>query len=166
MSDPYWMTIARAELRRGVYEIPGPESLARIEEYQATATHWCHSNDNIPWCSSFVNWSIEGGDRTLDLVFGKTGVWEIGTKSARARSWLDWGVHVSVKHIPIGAVLIFKRGSEPQPGRHILDAKGHVCFFDGWATPNHVIGIGGNQSNMVRASIYAVSKLLDARWAA
>lgn len=165
MAEPYWMTIARAELRRGVYEIPGPESLARIEEYQATCTQWVHSDDAIPWCSSFVNWAIEGGDGSLDVFWGRSTHPCLGTKSARARSWLDWGTHVSMEHIPIGAVLIFKRGREPQPGRHIIDANGHVCFFDGWATPNHVVGVGGNQSNMVRASIYDASKLLDVRWA-
>lgn len=166
MSEPYWMTIARAELRRGVFEIPGPASLERIEEYQATCTLWAHSDDAIAWCSSFVNWGVEGGDGTLAALLGRDVKMCEGTKSARARSWLAWGVPVSTEHIPIGAVLIFKRGTPPQPGPTVLDAQGHVTFFNGWATPTHLSCIGGNQSNMVKASNYAASDLLGARWAA
>ena len=161
MSEPYWLQLARFELQRGVYEIIGPASLPRIEEYQATCTLWPHSDDAIPWCSSFVNWCVEGGDQQANLANVL-----LGTKSAAARSWLGWGVSVRLTaHIPIGAVMISKRGRGPQPGPEILDAPGHVTFYAGMATPLHFLGVGGNQSNMVRASIYPLSKVLDARWA-
>jgi uncharacterized protein (TIGR02594 family) len=163
--EPYWMTIARAELRRGVYEIPGPDSEARIELYQSTC-RWKHSDDAIAWCSSFVNFCVEGGDEAYDLLVGGVVPFSVGTKSARARSWLQWGASISLQHAPIGALLIMKRGPEPQPGPEVVDAKGHTCFFDGWATPLHIRGVGGNQSNMVRSSIYPANKVIGVRWAA
>ena len=36
MTYPKWLALAHAELTSGVYEIPGPESNKRIEEYLAT----------------------------------------------------------------------------------------------------------------------------------
>lgn len=160
------MQIARAELRRGVYEIPGPESNKRIELYQSTC-RWKHSDDAIAWCSSLVNFCIEGGD-DIQRVFleGANIIPLVGTKSAQARSWLRWGRVISLQHAPIGAILILKRGPEPQPGPEVVDAKGHTCFFNGWATPHHIEGIGGNQSNMVRSSIYPANKVIGVRWAA
>ena len=147
--EPRWLQLARAELASGVYEIPGPGSLARIEEYQATCTLWPHSDDRIPWCSSFVNAMI---------------IWAglAGTDSAAARSWLDWGIGIGSP--PIGAIVVLQRGKPPQPGRHITKGPGHVGFYLGLATPHHAILLGGNQSNSVRASIYPLSKALSFRW--
>ena len=163
MSEPYWLTIARAELRHGVYEIPGPASNERILMYQASVKRWKHSDDAIPWCASFVNWCISGGDGSYELLRGQVDFLE-GTDSAAARSWLVWGV--PIVHPPVGAVVVLKRGPEPQPPKTVTDAKGHVTLFDGYASPTEFVGVGGNQSNMVRASIYKLSDVLDFRWAA
>jgi len=146
--DPSWLTIARNELVSGVYEIPGPESNKRIEEYLATC-RWVETDDRVPWCSAFVGWCCE-----------QAGV--PSTNRANARSWLNWGTAVSLP--PVGAVTILKRGREPQPNRHITKAPGHVGFYLGHATPQHAILLGGNQSNAVRASIYPLSKVLGYRW--
>jgi uncharacterized protein (TIGR02594 family) len=162
MSEPYWITIARAELRHGVYEVPGRASNERILMYQASVKRWKHNDDAIPWCSSFVNWCIEGGDGAYELLRGSHD-FLAGTDSAAARSWLQWGVEIS--HPPIGAIAVLKRGPDPQPGKDVVDAPGHVTFFAGYASPTEFVGIGGNQSNMVRASIY-VSDVLSFRWAA
>lgn len=162
MSEPYWMTIARAELRHGVYEIPGPESEKRIELYQSFCD-WKHSNDAIAWCSSFACFCVEGGDSTYQLLKGRQRFVQ-STRSARARSWLEWGVEIS--HPPIGAIVVMKRGPEPQPDKTVTDAKGHVCLFDGWANPDEFVGVGGNQSNQVRASLYKIDSVLAFKWAA
>lgn len=163
MGEPYWLIIARAELLRGVYEIPGPESEARIQEYQQhSALRWPHSDDNIAWCSDFVGWSIQGGDGRLVKLFGITPL--VGTQSAAARSWLGWGVGVSITNPPIGAVMVLKH--EGGPGPEVRDAPGHATFFDGWAAPGWVRGLGGNQSNMVRTSNYEVKHIIGMRWAA
>ena len=161
--EPYWLTIARAELYRGVYEIAGPESEARIEEYQRHSSgRWPHSDDDIAWCSDLVGWCIEGGDGLYTGLLGIVPM--VGTKSAAARSWLEWGVGVSMLHPPIGAVAVLRH--EGGPGPEVLDAPGHVTFFDGWAAPGWLRGIGGNQSNMVRSSNYRTDLLLGMRWAA
>jgi uncharacterized protein (TIGR02594 family) len=147
--EPAWLTVARGELSSGVYEIPGSGSEQRIEEYLSTC-RWVETDDSVPWCAAFVNWCIM-----------QAGL--VGTDSARARSWLQFGVSVSPP--PVGAVTILKRGPEPQPGRHVIKAKGHVGFYVGEASPSEILLLGGNQSNgMVRVSTYARSKVLQYRW--
>lgn len=75
---PTWMVIAERELASGVRERPGAEHNPRIVEYHS-ATLLRATTDEVPWCSSFANWCL-------------LQVFETGTWSAAARSWLAWGV--------------------------------------------------------------------------
>lgn len=70
-----WLDIAKAEL--GVKEIPGKKHNERILEYHK-ATSLESTEDEVPWCSSFVSWCLE-----------KAGV--PSTRNAWARSYLAWG---------------------------------------------------------------------------
>jgi len=87
-----WMDIATAEL--GVHEdsLPGQHN-ARILEYHQTTTLKA-TDDETPWCSSFVNWVIRQSDRT-------------GTNSAAAKSWLNWGVEAT--NPTPGAIVVIKK---------------------------------------------------------
>lgn len=134
--DPKWYRIAWAE--RGVKEVPGPGDNPRIEEYQR-ATTFPASDDEVPWCSSFVNW-----------VMMKAG--EDRTKSAAARSWLTWGRKIQE---PVrGCVVIFTR-----PGHA---GSGHVAFFVS-REGDFIRVLGGNQENQVKISRYPASRLLGYR---
>ena len=74
-----WYDVAKAEL--GVRENSKTNKHnARIIEYHATTTLKAQT-DEIPWCSSFVNW-----------VFTQSSY--KGTNNALAKSWLDWGVKI------------------------------------------------------------------------
>jgi len=75
---PLWMGIANNEL--GQKEIKGEEDNPRIVEYLNEVNLGTneHSNDEIAWCSAFVNW-----------VMKKAGYDNTG--SGLARSWLNWG---------------------------------------------------------------------------
>jgi uncharacterized protein (TIGR02594 family) len=123
-----WMTVAREEI--GVKEIAGIRHTPRIIEYHATTTLKA-STDEVPWCSSFVNWVM--------MQAGYT-----GTKSAAARSWADWGQGL-VDPVP-GCIVVMTRGSG-----------GHVGFYIRHDADYHWI-LGGNQNNEVRISTYDMRK--------
>lgn len=154
-TKPPWLVRAELELLAGIREIAGPGDNPRIIEYHETTTlpDYLAEEDETAWCGSYANFCVV-----------KSGI--PGTNSARARSWLRWGVGVSQIWIPLGAVLILKRGEGEQPGPEVIDAPGHVGFFVGWADPTRVLMNGGNQSNAVNVSAYEVARLIGVRWAA
>ena len=121
----------------GQKEIAGDGNNPRIVEYHQT-TSLRATTDEVSWCSSFVNWCCR-----------QAGV--AGTDSAAARSWLRWGEQL--KQPVEGCVVVFRRGAPPS---------GHVGFFvkrDGV----NVWVLGGNQSNMVKISVYKASDVLGYR---
>ncbi len=140
-SNEPWFDIALREMATGVDEMRGAADNPRIVEYHQTTTLKA-TDDETPWCSSFVNWCmIKSGNR--------------GTNSAAARSWLKWGKELSEPRR--GCVVVFSRPPSP--------TSGHVAFFD------HVAGgrifvLGGNQGNAVNITSYPYERLLGYRWPA
>ncbi len=127
---PSWLTVALGE--KGISEILGRNSEKRILEYHST-TSLSAQSDDVPWCSSFVNW-----------CFSKVGI--NGTNSALARSWLTWGKPLDAPEI--GCVVVFKddaRGSD----------KGHVGFYRG-GYGGRIKVLGGNQDNKVKDSLFEI----------
>ncbi len=134
-----WMDIAMAEL--GVHEdaMPGRHSLRIVEYHQATTLR--ATDDETPWCSSFVNWVIKQSGRQ-------------GTNSALAKSWLNWGTVLTVP--TLGSVVVIKKKT---PG--LSQATGsstgyHVGFFVS-LTVTHVRLLGGNQGDQVKYSSFPLS---------
>src|SRR6266851_2221238 len=96
-----WMSIARGEL--GIHEGVNAD---RISEYFRSTTLG-DQPDSTPWCSAFVNFCME-----------KSG--QARTRSAMARSWLNWGEEAA-DFVP-GCVVVLSRGAPPS---------GHVALFAG-----------------------------------
>ena len=136
---PVWMRAAEAELARGVREIAGTEHHPRILEYHA-ATSFQASTDEVPWCSSFVNWCMQQAGYD-------------GTRSAAARSWLTWGE--PLEQPTYGAITVLARGKNP--------ALGHVGFFTD-RRGTDVLLMSGNQGNAVSIAAYPVARVLGYRW--
>ncbi len=132
-----WFDIARDEL--GTDEIPGPVHNERILEYHSTTTLNA-SDDETPWCSSFVNWCME-----------KAGI--EGTDSAAARSWTRWGTKLTSPKK--GCIVVYSSRRGP--------TSGHVGFFDR-IEGNHIVTLGGNQRDSVNYSSYPKGRLLGYRW--
>jgi len=119
---PPWLRLAIQE--KDTAEIPGAGNNPRILDYHAE-TSLKATSDEVAWCSSFVCWCME-----------RSGI--PSTRSAAARSWLDWGNAVSAGIQ--GAVVILSRGTNP--------AQGHVGFY--WSEDvDQVYLLGGNQENKV-----------------
>jgi len=131
---PLWLYLARKEI--GQKEIRNGEN-PRIIEYHAS-TSLKASEDEVPWCASFVCWCLE-----------QAGV--VSTKSAWARHYLNWGVKLDKPKY--GCVVIFSRGVN----------SGHVGFWiDEGATS--VTVLGGNQADSVCISKYSKGNILGYRW--
>lgn len=132
---PKWLRLAAGEL--GVSEIVGRRHNPRIVEYHS----YCDlraTNDEVPWCSSFVNWTFGVLDMTR-------------TDKATARSWLEWGKEREA----FGCVYVMSRGKSRWTG--------HVGFLLARIGERYAI-LGGNQSNRVSVAFYPVSKHLGYRW--
>ncbi len=116
-----WMKFA--EEQKGVSQIDGSEHNPQILEYLRTTTlnKRAVAEDETSWCSAFVNWCVDkaGYERT---------------KSALARSWLNWGQGIETPRR--GCIVVFKREK----------IFGHVGFFLE-ETETHVKVLGGNQTN-------------------
>lgn len=140
---PDWFIIAWNERLKQVQEIPGNDNHQDIIKYGTSVNAMIHA-DEIPWCSSFVNWCMEeSGQQT--------------TRSALARSWLNWGQSVKALPHQFGAVVVLKRGTSKIYG-HV----GFVVCHEKELQRIHVLG--GNQHNEINISAYQESDLLDYRW--
>lgn len=146
--QPPWLTLAQQEI--GTLEIPGIDHHPRILEYHDTTTLDA-TTDEVPWCSSFVNWCILNCGLSLP-----------GTRSARARSWLRYGVSLLIP--ALGCIAILKRGGHSQPGPEVIEAKGHVGFFIDAPNKRQITLLGGNQRNGVCIRDYPVGRVLNYRW--
>jgi len=134
---PRWLVHAWEEA--GTEEIPGPESNPEVEKYH-DAVHDDNTEDDVPWCSSFVCWCVEAAGYD-------------STNSRAARSWLDWGV---VLEVPLyGCVCILWRGRP-------TGWKGHVGFYLG-EDADSVFLLSGNQSDEVNVRRYPKSRVLGYR---
>lgn len=136
-SAPEWFSAAVGEL--GEREIPGSDHNPKIVEYHQTTTLKA-TDDETPWCSSFVNWCIK-----------EAGI--AGTNSAAARSWTSWGNKLSQPKK--GCIVVFSSSRGPHSG--------HVGFFERLQN-DHIVVLGGNQQNAVNYSSYPKARLLAYRW--
>jgi uncharacterized protein (TIGR02594 family) len=137
IKKPRWLEIAEQEI--GQSEVPGKEANQKIVEYHSK-TLLAATSDEVPWCSSFVNWCMD-----------KAGY--KGTNSAASRSWINWGIETEPK---LGAIVILQRGDAKLKQGHV----GFVVNLD----PIFVHVLGGNQSNSVNVSRYFKWKVLAYRW--
>ncbi len=122
----------------GVSEISGPEANKRIIEFHAE-TQLKATSDETPWCSAFACAMMEWSGIP-------------STRSAAARSWLDWGV--TIERPSLGCVVVLSRGSSP--------SQGHVGFYT-MEGPEWVEILAGNQDNKVCLMRFPKSQILGLR---
>jgi uncharacterized protein (TIGR02594 family) len=137
---PTWLVPAFQELILGVHEIPGPATNDRIAKYLATVGQ--ASDDEIPWCSAFVNFCLQ-----------EAGIG--GTGQPNARSFVAWGEPTEGK---VGAVCVLSRGDP-------AGWQGHVGFVVG-LEPGRVFLLNGNQADSVSVASHHTRRLLGYRWPA
>jgi uncharacterized protein (TIGR02594 family) len=134
----------------GINEIKGAVDNPLILAMLKLDASW-PQNDETPWCSAFANFVC----------------WLLGlprSHSLAARSWLLVGSEVKHKfEALIGFdVVVLQRGSGPQPDASVINASGHVGFFDGFEN-NLVQILGGNQGDSVRVAKFPIEQILGIR---
>lgn len=143
------LSIARRYL--GTAERPGAQHHPLITAWHEQARLGRGVADETPWCGSFVGhvaW-------LLDLP--------VPDLPARARHWLTVGEEVPLSEARPGwDIVVFRRGGGSQPGPEVLDAPGHVAFFEE-EEPDRVVVIGGNQGDAVTVGRYPKSRVLGVR---
>lgn len=134
---PPWIRVAQREI--GVKEVRGGEN-PRIIEYHA-ATTLKATEDEVAWCSSFVNWVCK--QCHLER-----------SHSAAARSWLGYGK--ALPGFKKYAIVVFKRGNSSW--------QGHVAFVMKDNGDGTIQVLGGNQSDQVCYANYSKASVLGYRW--
>lgn len=158
--SPPWLDIAYQDLRHGVMEVTGPKAHDRIVSAYAATTLGRQTDDEIAWCSAIMNLWMQEASVTAGIDFAPT-------RSARARSWLRWGVPVD-GFPPFGAVTILTRAGASRDPK-VIEAPGHVGLFLGLTqavSDPKVEILAGNQSNRVCVRSFPLADVLGFRWAA
>lgn len=109
---------------------------------------------SFAWCGLFI--AAMNSEAGLEWI--KNG--------AGARNWAKYGVEVEWKKngIPRGAVIHINSNCGSGSGNHVTFADGD-CTAEYLAKSGSTVpGFGGNQSNTVKRSAYAVSKICAVRW--
>lgn len=138
MSIPKWLDSALSDY--GIAEKPGDESNRLIEAYHKSTKGEAGYTDNVPWCSSFVNYHLKLNG------YAYTGL-------QLAHSWLKYGLPLAEGRV--GCIVVLQRGPEPW--------QGHVGFLMR-ETQKTVLVLGGNQGDRVCIEPYAKSRVLAYRW--
>jgi uncharacterized protein (TIGR02594 family) len=134
--------IAKRALKEDWREVDGPKSnpkiLAVYKCVDGLGNPEMLDDSKVSWCSCFVNYCIQRAG-------GK------GTRSALARSWLQWGVESAGD---VGDVVILRRGTSSW--------QGHVGFVfeQGKLT---VKVLAGNQGNNVTVKTFFKAMVLGYR---
>ena len=142
-----WMDIARAEaalpaLERTSWDDPGENP--RILNYFRVGASWFDpaEGDEVDWCAAFVNYCL--------VTSGHPGTDHPG---ARSFFWNKNGQFAVLEKPVYGAIAVrrYSPFSDPQ----WKTGSGHVGFITGF-TDSSVTLLGGNQSDTVRESTYAL----------
>lgn len=125
----------------GLTEIKGPIHEKRIVDMaRLTGITWIN-DDETPWCATAMGaWLTEAGLPS--------------TRSARAKSYLEWGEEIPLHLAKPGDIVVYDRPPNP--------AHGHVNFFHR-REGNVIYGLGGNQKNSVNIAPYPISRVVSVR---
>lgn len=135
-NSPSWLRTAWLYI--GIRELAGPRHSSVILGWLDKLGAWWR-DDETPWCGVFV----------AAVLRQHHGI-AIPKMYMRAKAWLDWGC--VVKQPFLGCVAIIERRGG-----------GHVFFVVGENLRGDLIGLGGNQANMVNLAVFERSRVLGYR---
>lgn len=138
MEQPPWLAAAWAEF--GVTEDEGSSDNPAIVQYAREIGQGSVTHDETAWCAAFAGAMLARGEQAH-------------TGSLLARSYLNWGLEISVAKP--GAVAILDRPGDVNAG--------HVGFVVGLAG-DRIFLLGGNQNNRVCVSAFEANRVLSLRW--
>ncbi len=136
-TEPAWLKVALAEY--GIHERTTLGTQRIVQYHQATSLH--AKSDQVAWCSSFVNWCL-----------AQVGI--IGSRSAAAASWADWGVGLDTPKL--GCIVQLHHHVKGCTSATGTASGNHVAFFIRQDAA-HIFLLGGNQSDSVKLSGFPLS---------
>jgi uncharacterized protein (TIGR02594 family) len=145
-----WFAIAKAEQAKGIKE-GDTAGDAEILNYFRSINFQTNTS-KTPWCAAFVSFCMKNsGDPAAAASVPKTA-------PALAATWKGWGdpLPSNASDTPQGAVVVLSPTENE-------DGSGHVGFFVS-GNVNTITLLGGNQSNAVKESTYARSRVAAIRW--
>lgn len=124
----------------GTKEVPYDGNNPEITKYAVRSGIKGISDDEVPWCSSFINWCafMAKLERTNNPV---------------ARSWMKIGEEV--KEPETGDLVILKRGNKSW--------QGHVGIFINYVDDSLIRVLGGNQNDEVNISVMRCKNVVGYR---
>jgi uncharacterized protein (TIGR02594 family) len=137
-TEPKWLELARSYV--GEREIHGLKHNSKIVQWFADI-RTSFRDDETPWCAAFVGAMLE-----------RSGI--RSTRSAAARSYLNWGVSLPFP-VP-GCIVVYSR-----PGS---SWSGHVGFPVAVDQRGDIMTLGGNQGDMVSIKLFDKARVLSYRW--
>lgn len=143
MSEPKWLTLARAEL--GTTEKDGPLSDPRVMAFfKEAGAKWVKDDSTTAWCAAFVT-----------AILKRAGLPALSPdKALGARNYEQWGQRLDIPHL--GCVGVKRRnGGEKW--------QGHVGFVVA-ANQTTIWMLGGNQSNQVSIAPFSRWQFTAFRW--
>jgi len=136
MIEPTWLIEARKHI--GTKEIPGIRHEPKILQWWKAIKRSGIKTDEVPWCAAFVGGCLEAA-----------GI--VSSRFESAKSYLTWGVQLNKPVLGCIAVLTRKGG-------------GHVFFVTGESVDGRLLGVGGNQNNMVSVAAFDKARVVGYRW--
>ena len=131
-----WLSIAYGYL--GVAEIPGSDTAPIIRRWLIRLRAWW-SDDETPWCGTFVAQCIEAAGLPIPKYW------------MRAKAWADWGTKLS--NPELGCIVVFER-----------KGGGHVGFVVGRTPNGNLLVLGGNQGDKVCIAPFDRTRLIGYYW--
>lgn len=132
---PPWLRLAYSFL--GLREIPGPSHNADILRWWERLS-LPFRDDETPWCAGFANAMVQ----TAGLPI-------VAKNRAAALGWRWNGYGTRLPGPALGAVMSMERPGKP--------GSGHMTIVAGRDRHGNVMGLGGNQGNMVSINPYDLS---------
>lgn len=133
--------IYTAMTQAGIKEFAGMDDNPEVLKYfNEIGYDGAKLKDETSWCAAFINWVMKQCGQPI-------------TGQLNARSWLDWGVPISMPQT--GDVVIFWRNSP-------TSWMGHVGLYLR-EDSQYIYVLGGNQGNQVGIAPYHKSRLLGYR---
>lgn len=137
MNELPWMAEAKKHI--GQKEVKGPKHNSWIVSLWKAIKRGGIKDDETAWCAAYVGACFEA----VNIP---------STRFESARSYEKWGIPLTY---PVyGAVAVLTR-----PG-----GGGHVMFVMGQDSKGNILGLGGNQGDMVNVSSFPKSRVTAIRW--
>jgi len=150
VGDAPWFDVALEEEKKKVDEKTSGHKAIIVDYFRSTDFH---PNTMEPWCGAFAAHCLKkSGSEAVAATVPKN--------AERAANWNGWGSRLPVEpgKVPQGAVVVLS----PSEG---TGSSGHVGFFVQFTDDNKRVELlGGNQSDKLNRTKFAVSKIVHIGW--